>query len=395
LYKNIFNLRYIIFIIFTIFYIGCGEVDCSYSDDYKPFLYNLFKTEYFWADKVPDNVDLDRYNSPQEMIDALRYKPKDRWSMVLSKQENSNFLNQKSGGFGFASMDINNTIIVLFVRINSPADKAGLKRGDIIKKIDDKNASIQKILSYKSQLDKEVKFDIYRSSIHKDIIIYIKVQDYTFNVSNKKVVDTPNGERVGYFRLDSFTATATQEIDQAFDYFKSENINKLVIDLRYNGGGSVVTASILLDKFTRDRDNQLQFKLRWNDNYQNKNQVATFETDDNSIDLEQILFLTTRNTASASELVINAMKPYLGDNIIIIGDRTHGKPVGMEGKTDGVYIYYLINFVIENYNGVYDYFNGLSVTKGCETSDDITHQLGDPKEEMLKKALFYIDNGHC
>ena len=225
MYKNIFNLRYIIFIIFTIFYIGCGEVDCSCSDDYKPFLYNLFKTEYFWADKVPDNVDLDRYNSPQEMIDALRYKPKDRWSMVLSKKENSNFLNQKSGGFGFASMDINNTIIVLFVRINSPADKAGLKRGDIIKKIDDKNASIQKILSYKSQLDKEVKFDIYRDSIHKDIIIYIKVQDYTFNVSNKKVVDTPNGEKVGYFRLDSFTATATQEIDQAFDYFKLENIN--------------------------------------------------------------------------------------------------------------------------------------------------------------------------
>ncbi len=389
------NFKYIILFIVSIFYIGCGGTNHSSSDDYKTFLYNLFKTQYFWANKVPDSVDLDRYNSPNKMIDDLRYKPKDRWSMVLTKQQNSNFLNQKSGGFGFASVDINGSVVVLFVRIDSPAYKAGLKRGDIIKKIDDENVSIEKILSYTTKLDTEVKFDIYRDSTHNNITIYIKVQEYSFKVSDKKILYTPNGEKVGYFRLDSFTSTATQEIDKAFDYFKSENIDKLVVDFRYNGGGSVITASILLDKFIRDRDNQLQFKMKWNDNYQNKNQVATFETDDNSIDLEQILFLTTQNTASASELVINSMKPYLGENIIMIGDKTHGKPIGMEGKTDGVYIYYLVNFVIENYNGFYDYFNGLAVTDGCESPDDITHQLGDPKEEMLKKALFYIDNNHC
>ncbi|MCK4441579.1 MAG: PDZ domain-containing protein [Sulfurovaceae bacterium] len=393
--NKIFKLKYLISIIAIIFYIGCGGTHHPSSNDYKTFLYNLFKTQYFWADKVPNSIDLDKYNSPNEMIDNLRYKPKDRWSMVLTKQQNSNFLNQKSGGFGFASVDINSTIVVLFVRINSPADKAGLKRGDIIKKIDNENASINKILSYRTKLDTEIKFDIYRKSTNKNLTIYIKVQDYSFRVSDKKILYTSNGENVGYFRLDSFTATATQEIDKAFDYFKSENIDKLVVDLRYNGGGSVITASILLDKLTRDRDNQLQFKMRWNDTYQNKNRVATFETDENSIDLKQIIFLTTQNTASASELVINAMRPYLGNNIVIIGDRTHGKPVGMEGKTDGVYIYYLINFVIENHNGFYDYFNGLPVTSGCKTPDDIAHQLGDPKEEMLKKALFYIDNGHC
>ena len=393
--KKIFKLKYIISIIVSIFYIGCGGTHHSSSNDYKPFLYNLFKTQYFWANKVSDSINLDRYNSPQEMIDGLRYKSKDRWSMVLTKQQNSNFLNQKSGGFGFASVNINGTIVVLFVRIDSPADKAGLKRGDIIKKVDDENASMEKILSYTTKLDTEVKFDIYRESSNTNLTILIKVEDYSFNVSDKKIVYTPNGEKIGYFRLDSFTATATQEIDKAFDYFKSEDIYKLVVDFRYNGGGSVITASILLDKFIRDRDNQLQFKMRWNDNYQNKNRVATFETDENSIDLEQIIFLTTQNTASASELVINAMKPYLDDNIVIIGDKTHGKPVGMEGKTDGVYIYYLVNFIIENANGFYNYFNGLPVTNGCQTPDDITHQLGDPKEQMLQKALFYIDNNHC
>ena len=388
-------MRYIISVFITLFYIGCGGINHPSDNNYKPFLYNLFKTQYFWADKVSDSVDLNRYNSPQEMVNDLKYKPKDRWSMVLSKQQNSNFLNQKSGGFGFASVDINGTIIVLFVRISSPADKAGVRRGDIIKKVDDENASIEKIVSYTTKLDKNVKFDIYRESIDNNLTIFIKVQDYSFKVSDTKILYTPNKQKIGYLRLDSFTSTATQEINYAFDYFKSENIDKLVVDLRYNGGGSVVTASILLDKFVRDRDNQVQFTMRWNDDYQNKNEVSTFETDKNSIDLEQIVFLTTQNTASASELVINAMKPYLGEDIITIGGKTHGKPVGMEGETDGTYIYYLINFVIENYNGFYNYFDGLEVTNGCKTPDDITHQLGDPKEEMLKKALFYIDNNHC
>jgi len=388
-------LKYTLYTLITIFYIGCGGTNHPSSDNYKPFLYNLFKTQYFWADKVADDVDLDIYNSPKEMIDDLKYKPKDRWSMVLTTEENNNFLTQKSGGFGFAPVDVDGLVVVLFVRIDSPADKAGIKRGDVILTINNEKASIDKILSYQNKLDTEVKFRIYRHSTGNNFIIPIKVQDYSFKVSDKKILYTPNNQKVGYFRLDSFTATATEEIDKAFDYFKSENIDKLVVDLRYNGGGSVVTASILLDKFARGRDNQLQFRLRWNDKYQEKNEEGRFETDDNSINLEQIIFLTTANTASASELVINAMKPYLGNNIVTIGSKTHGKPVGMEGKTDGTYIYYLINFVIENYNGFYDYFDGLEVTKGCKTDDDILHQLGDPQELMLKKALFYIDNNHC
>jgi hypothetical protein len=128
---------------------------------------------------------------------------------------------------------------------------------------------------------------------------------------------------------------------------------------------------------------------------QHKNQMGRFETDDNSINLSSIIFLTTNGTASASELVINSMKPYIEDRVITIGAKTHGKPVGMEGRTDGTYIYYLVNFVIANSDGFYDYFDGLEVTTGCEVEDDFTHQLGNIEERMLKKALFYIDNNHC
>jgi C-terminal processing protease CtpA/Prc len=112
-------------------------------------------------------------------------------------------------------------------------------------------------------------------------------------------------------RFDSFTATATIEIDRAFDFFKEQNIEKLIIDLRYNGGGSVTTTSILLDKLMRDRDEEIQFTMAWNDKNQHKNEVARFETDENSIELKEIIFLTTAMTASASEIVINTLRPYL------------------------------------------------------------------------------------
>ena len=108
----------------------------------------------------------------------------------------------------------------------------------------------------------------------------------------------------------------------------------------------------------------------------------------------KLVFLTTGNSASASELAINTMKPYLGNNVAIVGETTHGKPVGMAGRTNGSYIYFLINFMVENSIGFYDYFNGLP--PDCAVSDtDYTHALGDPDEALLHEALYYIDNGHC
>ncbi len=104
--------------------------------------------------------------------------------------------------------------------------------------------------------------------------------------------------------------------------------------------------------------------------------------------MDRVIFLIGRNTASASEAVINGLKPYM--DVITIGKRTYGKPVGMEGVSDGIYVYYLVNFKIENSEGLSDYFNGLEVTAGCEISDDLNHQLGDREEGLLSHGdIFY------
>jgi hypothetical protein len=110
--------------------------------------------------------------------------------------------------------------------------------------------------------------------------------------------------------------------------------------------------------------------------------------------MKRVFFLTTKDTASASEAVINALKPYLGDvNVITIGDNTHGKPVGMSGRTYGLNYYFLINFFVKNNAEQITSFEGIPAT--CYAQDDITHLLGDTEETMLKTALVYMTTGVC
>jgi C-terminal processing protease CtpA/Prc len=361
-------------------------------------LYRLFQTEYFWADKTQKELDYTQYSNPQDLIDDLKYE-KDRWSFAITKEAYQNITSQKSEGFGFTCQDVPAGCHVVYVRIDSPVDKIGLKRGDVITKINYQQASNQLIHEISQEQQEEpVIFKILRQSTHERCSGKVTPRAYTYKVVSHQIIETNNHHKVGYFRLDSFLGDKEigQQIDSAFDQFKKESLSKLIIDLRYNGGGSVEIASKLLNKLTHKKDTQPQFTLAWNDNYKYNDEIYRFKTEENSLDIEQLIFLTTQSSASASELVISAMKPYLGErNVIQIGDRTHGKPVGMSGKIDSDYYYFIINFVVKNSLGFYDYFDGLPVTKGCKIEDDPYHEMGDKDESMLKSALRYIDKGSC
>ena len=122
------------------------------------------------------------------------------------------------------------------------------------------------------------------------------------------------------------------------------------------------------------------------------NKEYTFTEDENSLDLSRIFFLTSEYTASASEAVINALKPYM--DVITIGSTTHGKPVGMSAKTNSAkYIYRLINFGIYNSDDVGEYFDGLY--PNCTIYDSLFYSRGNVEESLLKEALAFIDDGRC
>jgi len=378
---------------------SCGSSSSSNSNveteifslDEKEFLHNLFLTEYLWYDQVASNIDYAQFTEPQEMINALRIDPYDQWSFTMSQQEYEDYTNQQTSGFGFG---YTSDFFIYLVRINAPAYGL-LFRGDQILEINGEAVTDSLVSQASNNLNTATTFTLLRDGTQLDVTVI--PSEYTFTVSLGKII-TQGTQKIGYFRYDSFTESSVAEFESIFTLFHNENIDELVIDLRYNGGGSVATASALLDNVTNAYASQIQMYLDWNANYQHNNSTYTFEDadmqDGNELNMKRVFFLTTKGSASASEAVINALVPYFGeDNIITIGNSTHGKPVGMTGRVYSTNYYFLINFFVKNNADDTTSFDGILPT--CLAEDDITHIMGDENETMLKTALHYIETSLC
>ena len=363
----------------------------AFTTEEKLFVHELFQTEYLWFDQVVSDIDYDAYTTPQSLVDALKVTPPDRWSFAITAQEYARYTSQQTSGFGFY---LTNNFQILMTLPGSPAD-GKLLRGDIILKINGNPVSIDAVLSAAGQQGKAATFTVSRQGSTLDVTVTPKA--YTYRVTRSKIIDN-GGYKVGYLFYDAFTGNSVSEIEDAFTLFKHAGVNRLVIDLRYNGGGDIAAASALLDNITNAHPGATQFYLDWNENYKQNNTTYTFEDadlqDGNELNLPQVVFLVTRESASASEAVISALKPYLGNaNVITVGSATHGKNVGMSGRSYGSDYYFLINFYVKNAAGQTSSPSGIAPT--CPAVDDLDHQLGDPSETMFKTALHYIATGSC
>ena len=357
----------------------------------KKYIHSLFLNEYLWYDQVATQLDYQAYSTPQEMINALKISPPDTWSFHITKEAYEDYINQQTAGFGFG---YTNDFTIYLVRIGSPAYQS-LLRGDKIMKINGETITNTHLQEASQNLGTETTFTLIRNG--ETIDIAVTPSAYTFQVTEGKIL-LQGEKRIGYLRYDAFTESSVQEIENSFTLFKQSNIDELVIDLRYNGGGSLSVTSILLDNITNAYPSQRQVYLDWNDlnKYNNTNYYFDDQEmqDGNELTMNRVVFLVTSASASASEAVINALIPYLGaENVITIGDHTHGKPVGMSGRTYESNYYFLINFIVRNDQANTTPFYGIPPT--CLASDDMQYLRGDPQESMLATALFYIEHEQC
>ena len=374
--------------------VACGGgaspgAERQFSQGEKTFLYQLFHTEYLWYDQVKTESE-HPYTTALDMVRSLRVSPPDKWSFVMTKQEWDNYSKQKTQGFGFS---YNQEYRIMVVLIDSPV-YTKLQRGDVLLEIDGKPVTQSAISNASLQLGTPVTFKIRRGANEQTVTVTPKM--YTHKVTLSKIIPY-QGKTVGYLRYDAFTHASQTEIEEAFTQFHQNNIDELVIDLRYNGGGSIATATVLLDNITNAYPGERLIYLDWNDQYQAYNEDYNFAQSsqgNNELSMDRVFFLTTKHSASASELVVSALKPYLGEsNIITIGTNTHGKPVGMSMRTYGEKNYFLINFRVKNDDGESTSFDGIPAT--CSATDDINHLMGDPQEAMLASALYYMVHNAC
>ncbi|MGL6160723.1 S41 family peptidase [Microbulbifer sp.] len=243
-------------------------------------------------------------------------------------------------------------------------------------------------------------------------------------VQHVKVIDGAMERRIGYMLFNDHIATAEPALVEAVNELRSEGIDELVLDIRYNGGGYLYIASQLAYMIAGDvpTEGQPFEQVIWNDKHPETDPVtgrpltpAPFYnvTSDNSslqadlplpaLDLPRVFVLTSGGTCSASESIMNSLRG-VGVEVVQVGATTCGKPYGFYGLDNCGTTYFTIQFKGVNAKGYGDYTDGFfpdgstgtdADLPGCRVGDDFTHLLGDENEARLAAAIHYIETGSC
>jgi C-terminal processing protease CtpA/Prc len=358
-------------------------------------IYDLMKDVYLWYDHLPD-VDPTTYSTPDDLMNALRYTAYDKWSTVLTKTDyNQYFQEGQMIGHGFLlAVDASNNLRIAFVYRNTEAYNLGVRRSWILTRVNGTAANTGNV------------FDLLGPSEagRSNSITFINSNGETvdLNLTKEVVAITPvvhyevlhqGDTKIGYMVFQDFIDTARAELDEVFDSFTSQGIDEMIVDLRYNGGGSVDVAEYLAGWLMgKNHGNQPFVNFRHNNKHTSWDTTLNIPARANGLALNRIFFIGTSSTASASELMINGTKPYLNPTILA-GSTTHGKPVGMYAFpfTNYNYVVLPIAFRYTNANDAGDFYSGLAPDLSAE--DDLTRDFGNPEEASLKAILDYIAGG--
>jgi C-terminal processing protease CtpA/Prc len=407
------------------------------------FVWSSMHDYYLWNSNVANitntnfiiskdslNKYLNRFTDPNKLFDDLLYQHGvvDKWSFIVDDYsiiEDWIAGISKTMGYDYqlyllssGSTDVFG--VIRYVLPGSPAEKAGLKRGDIFTKIDGTqltSANYQTLTAKESFALSLAKLSGDRTTLTPTITTAVmnavELQEDPVHLS--KVLDV-NGAKVGYLVYNGFTSDYDIKLNTALQQFKTSGISKLIVDLRYNGGGSVQTATYLASMIYSTDVTKVFSKSVYNTILQNyftqqygadalltkfaDNIAATTTTPKtaiNSLNLTDVYFIVSKETASASELLINGLKPYM--NVTVVGTNTYGKYVGSftikdydsKGNLVTTHKWALqpITVKIANSAGVSDYVNGLDPDPALTAKEDIGNllPLGDENEMLLKMCL--------
>ncbi|MCU6772678.1 Carboxy-terminal processing protease CtpB precursor [uncultured Bacteroides sp.] len=392
---------------------------------------------YYWNEEISkdlNQLDPEKNSDPIATVEKIRYHDGtdeiDKWTMLTDNMDE--FTSSVEGvttTYGYTpkvyllSENSNEVIAaVAFVSENSPAEKAGIKRGDLIYKIDGKTLTTENYLDlfYSSQIKLSMAKLVGNTITPTTELSLEAVKTYENPILCDSVYNL-DGKKVGYLAYSSFDLKSIPELINICKEFKNEGIKELILDLRYNGGGYVITENVLAsmfapqvnvtnkDVFEKEDYNEFFTKYyeqegistitRFQTEYNYEDMDLNVSTKDANIGLEKIYGIITGNSASASEALLSGLMPYM--DIELIGEQSHGKyctgwmlaaedaydKVPQVIKDWGIYV------MVSIYKNVNDETpcmpNGLKPNVEAEVKDNPleTYQLGDENEAMLRVAL--------
>ena len=389
------------------------------SENIPAWIYEEMSFFYYWNEDLPDIGPVGD-EDPELYFSDLLY-PTDRFSYISNdaealKEEITGTIIAMgfSPAFGIFTNSNNLFAIVEYVYPGSPAENAGLKRGDVILKINGQalsQSNFQNLLSAsgfsvtlgdvtnRGIVETNEVIDISTGNIDLDPVIHYEVKNI-------------NNEKTGYLVFVDFIAGENDKwlnsLGNALGDMKNQGISQFILDLRYNPGGeirvakylasaiapvSVVNSEEILVSYEYNENLSQYFTNRQGSN--SPNIISRFEQNENNLNLNRVIILTSGTTASASELVINGLKPYM--DVVVIGENTFGKFYGsylLYDQNDPPKHNWAIAPVVLKYanaNGVTDFANGIS--PDIYLQDDLlkASSFGDEADQMLATAIAYLN----
>lgn len=380
----------------------------------------VMKEVYLWLAEMKTPVA--NTSTPEQYFESLLNRPTDRFSVIYPDYQqlisSLNGVNLEAGYefILYRESSSNNNVIaeITYVKKNSPASTAGMKRGDYITRINGTQMTLDNYRVVLGLIDKPhtlntLRFNETSGSLVAQPEISLTPVELAENPNFLDSVYTINGEKIGYVVYHFFApgpgnnSTAyDQEMDGIFADFKNSAIQHLIVDFRYNGGGFVSSAVNLAsliapgvkatDIFSKTKYNSFLMQF---DNLKNV-QTPFKEKPENlgkTLKRNRVYILTSTRTASASELIINGLKPYM--DVFIIGDKTTGKNVGsvpFEDDKNKENKYGLLPIVSRSFNSLdqSEYTNGFLPNLEVKESQERLKPLGDTNELLLRKAIEQI-----
>lgn len=379
-------------------------------------LFYLYKSEdevladdYFANDEERDQY-LETYSSPEDLFEDLLYE-EDYFSIivpdyrVLEGQLDGITLNEGMD-FELRLIESSREIIgvVRYVMPNTSAAEQGVKRGMLFNRINGTALNEDNYLELLQEEKYELGLAEFKDEQLKsiDTTIELSKAEYSENPLHKDTTFTIDGHKIGYLMYNGFIRTFDDELNEVFGDFKSEHIDELVIDLRYNGGGSVETSRALASMITGQFEGDVFAKEVYNEHFDDEEiyfgkKIEKSGAEINSLNMNKVYVLASESTASASELIINGLEPYI--NVVQVGTNTVGKFQGSitlydtkdftrSNLTPGRdYAMQPLIMKLSNADDKSDYTEGLSPDIEYEENIFNFGTIGEPDEPLLKHAI--------
>lgn len=380
--------------------------------DGQRWIYETMQQNYLFYEDLPEESNINFFQQPEAFLSAVA-SSRDKKNGILFSHVDSVVATRAASypSFGLEGVMVRNDSLgdyamhVLYTEPSSPAAEAGLKRGDWIIAVDDKKLSAADYSTYFAYPTQSYRFTLGALNQYN---VYDTLQTVTMPIPRLveqqdlylyKTLEA-NGKKVGYVLYNIFGDADQTTLTNAFAEIAAASPTDLILDLRYNPGGSVYMAQVLSTLLVpQSAIGQPFLHMTFNDKI-NRTDTYNFEASlqpNGAIPYEHLYIITSDNTASASEIVINCLKPYLGDKLIQVGATTFGKNVAQSlftNKNHPQLELWLTTAYLSNAAGNQDYSDGLK--PDYEVSENYAGTLlplGEWSDTLLSPIYTHLTTG--